>query len=35
VWLAQSLGWMPVRLRQTEPDGTQIDLVYRGSEGGK
>jgi hypothetical protein len=30
VWLAQSLGWMPVRLRQTEPDGTQIDLVYRG-----
>jgi len=31
VWLAQSLGWMPVRLRQTEPDGTQIDLVYRGS----
>ncbi|NOV26081.1 DUF3108 domain-containing protein [Cupriavidus necator] len=33
VWLAQSLGWMPVRLRQTEPDGTQIDLVYRGKEG--
>jgi hypothetical protein len=33
LWLAQSLGWMPVRLRQTEPDGTQIDLVYRGSEG--
>lgn len=33
VWLAQSLGWMPVRLRQTEPDGTQIDLVYRGREG--
>ncbi|MGX6570889.1 DUF3108 domain-containing protein [Cupriavidus necator] len=33
LWLAQSLGWMPVRLRQTEPDGTQIDLVYRGREG--
>lgn len=33
LWLAQSLGWMPVRLRQIEPDGTQIDLVYRGSEG--
>ncbi|BDB22766.1 DUF3108 domain-containing protein [Cupriavidus sp. P-10] len=31
LWLAQSLGWMPVRLRQTEPDGTQIDLVYRGN----
>jgi hypothetical protein len=23
---------MPARLRQTEPDGTQIDLVYRSSE---
>ena len=23
---------MPVQLRQTEPDGTQIDLIYRGSE---
>lgn len=33
IWLAQSLGWMPVRLRQTEPDGTQIELVYRGKEG--
>lgn len=33
IWLAQSLGWMPARLRQTEPDGTQIDLVYRSSEG--
>ncbi|QYY33294.1 MULTISPECIES: DUF3108 domain-containing protein [Cupriavidus] len=33
IWLAQSLGWMPVRLRQTEPDGTQIDLVYRSTEG--
>ncbi|PLQ02007.1 DUF3108 domain-containing protein [Cupriavidus pauculus] len=33
VWLAQALNWMPVRLRQTEPDGTQIDLVYRSSEG--
>lgn len=32
IWLAQSLGWMPVRLRQTEPDGTQIELVHRGSE---
>lgn len=33
VWLAPSLNWMPARLRQTEPDGTQIDLVYRSSEG--
>lgn len=33
IWLAQALGWMPVRLRQTEPDGTQIDLVYRSTEG--
>lgn len=29
VWLAPTLGWMPARLRQTEPDGTQIDLVFR------
>lgn len=32
VWLAESVGWMPVKLRQTEPDGTQIDLVLRGTE---
>ncbi len=32
VWLAESVGWMPVKLRQTEPDGTQIDLVLRGAE---
>lgn len=32
IWLAPSLNWMPARLRQTEPDGTQIDLVYRSSE---
>ncbi|EHP40012.1 hypothetical protein OR16_28384 [Cupriavidus basilensis OR16] len=32
VWLAQPLQWMPVKLRQTEPDGTQIELVYRDSE---
>jgi hypothetical protein len=30
VWLAEAVGWMPVKLRQTEPDGTQIDLVLRG-----
>lgn len=34
IWLAPSLNWMPARLRQTEPDGTQIDLVYRSSEHG-
>lgn len=33
VWLAPALKWLPARLRQTEPDGTQIDLVYRSSEG--
>lgn len=33
IWLAPSLNWMPARLRQTEPDGTQIDLVYRSSDG--
>lgn len=33
IWLAPTLNWMPARLRQTEPDGTQFDLVYRSSEG--
>lgn len=33
IWLAPALGWMPARLRQTEPDGTQIDLIYRGTDG--
>lgn len=32
VWLAESKGWMPVKLRQTEPDGTQIDLVLRAAQ---
>ena len=30
VWLAPSLGWLPVRIMQTEPNGTQIELVYHG-----
>jgi len=30
VWLAPSLGWLPVRIMQTEPNGTQIELVWRG-----
>jgi hypothetical protein len=28
VWLAPSLGWLPVRLLQTEPNGTQIELLW-------
>ena len=28
VWLAPSLGWLPVRIMQTEPNGTQVELVY-------
>jgi len=31
VWLAPSLGWLPVRLLQTEPNGTQFELVWRGA----
>lgn len=31
VWLAQSVGWLPVRLVQTEPNGTQFELVWRGA----
>jgi hypothetical protein len=30
VWLAPALGWLPVRLVQTEPNGSQFELVWRG-----
>jgi hypothetical protein len=30
VWLAPSLGWLPARILQTEPNGTQFELVWRG-----
>jgi Protein of unknown function (DUF3108) len=32
VWLAPSLGWLPIRFMQTEPNGTQIELRYAGSD---
>jgi hypothetical protein len=31
VWLAPSLGWLPARILQTEPNGTQIELVWSGA----
>jgi len=31
VWLAPSLGWLPARLLQTEPNGTEVELVWRGA----
>jgi hypothetical protein len=31
VWLAPALGWLPVRLVQTEPSGTQFELLWRGA----
>jgi hypothetical protein len=31
VWLAPSLGWLPVRIVQTEPSGTQFELLWRGA----
>ena len=31
VWLAPSLGWLPVRLLQTEPNGTEVELVWGGA----
>ncbi len=30
VWLAPSLDWLPARIMQTEPNGSQIELVWRG-----
>ena len=30
VWLAPSLGWLPARILQTEPNGMQIELLWRG-----
>jgi len=30
VWLAPSLGWLPARIVQTEPNGAQFELVWRG-----
>lgn len=29
IWLAASLQWLPARLLQTEPDGTQLELRIR------
>jgi hypothetical protein len=31
VWLAPSLGWLPARIMQTEPNGTEFELVWRGT----
>ncbi|KAG8151158.1 DUF3108 domain-containing protein [Burkholderia catarinensis] len=31
MWLAPSLGWLPARLVQTEPNGAQIELLWHGS----
>lgn len=31
VWLAPSLGWLPARIVQTEPNGSQFELVWRGA----
>ncbi|HVE07765.1 MAG TPA: DUF3108 domain-containing protein [Paraburkholderia sp.] len=30
VWLAPSIGWLPVRFVQTEPNGTQVELLWHG-----
>ncbi len=30
IWLAPALGWLPVRILQTEPNGMQIELLWAG-----
>jgi Protein of unknown function (DUF3108) len=30
VWLAPALDWLPARIMQTEPNGTQVELVWGG-----
>ncbi|WP_321794204.1 DUF3108 domain-containing protein [Caballeronia sp. J97] len=30
IWLAPSIGWLPVRILQTEPNGMQIELLWAG-----
>lgn len=32
VWLAEDLGWVPVKIRQTEPSGQTLELVLKASQ---
>jgi Protein of unknown function (DUF3108) len=29
-WLSPAIGWLPVRILQTEPNGMQIEMLWRG-----
>lgn len=31
VWLAPALGWLPVRILQTEPNGMQVEMLWAGN----
>lgn len=31
VWLAESHGWIPIKLRQTEPNGVVLELLFKKS----
>lgn len=32
VWLAEDLGWIPIKIRQTEPSGQTLELVLKASQ---
>lgn len=34
IWLAPALGWLPVRVKQIEPNGSEFELIFHQKENG-